>query len=305
MAVMTRAQFAKSLQDGLNAHFGLEYDEWPEEYSQVFDVEDSQKAFEEDVLMVGLGYASEKAEGGEYASDSGQEGWTKRYTHREVALSFDITEVAIEDNRYMKLGSKYSRALARSMRQTKEVYCANVLNNASDDNFAGGDGVGLLSVAHPLAGGGLAANELATPADLSESSLEQVLIMIRKAKDDRGLPKMIKPKKLIVAPDNEYNAIRIIGSANRPGTADNDINAIRSKGIFGNDPTVMTNLTDADGWFVKTDCPDGMKVMDRIKTVMPKATVDSSTGNIKYRARARYSEGHTDWRALYGSMGAG
>jgi hypothetical protein len=305
MAVMTRAQFAKSLQDGLNGHFGLEFDEWPEEWSLIFEVEDSQKAFEEDVLLVGLGYASEKAEGGEYASDSGQEGWTKRYTHRTVALSFDITEEAIEDNRYMKLGAKYSRALARSMRQTQEVYCANVLNNASDDNYAGGDGVGLLSTAHPLAGGGVASNELATPADLSESSLEQVVIMIRKTKDDRGLPKMIKPTDLIVAPDNEYNARRIIGNVNRPGTADRDINAMVQKGVFGKDPVVLTNLTDANAWFVKTDCPDGLKVQRRIKTVIPKATVDPHTGNITYRARSRFSEGHTDWRALAGSMGAG
>lgn len=301
---MTRAQFAKSLQDGLNTHFGLEYNEYPEEYSQVFDVETSEKAFEEDQLLVGFGYASEKPEGGQYASDEGMEGWTKRYTHRTVALSFDVTEEAIEDNRYMNVGSKYSRAMARSMRQTQEVYSANVFNYAADANRKGGDGVPLLSTSHPLMGGGIASNMLATPADLSESSLEQVLIMIRKTKDDRGLPSMIKAIKLVISPDDEYNAIRITESTQRSGTDFNDVNAMKKKGVFANDPCVMTNLTDPDGWFVKTDCPEGLKVMNRTKMVIPKVTIDPKTGNFCYRARKRFSEGHTDWRTLFGSMGA-
>lgn len=302
MAVMTRAQFAKSLQDGLNAHFGMEYEEYPEEYSRVLDVETSEKAYEEDVLMVGLGYAAEKAEGGEYQEDQGMEGWTKRYTHRTVALSFQITEEAIEDNRYMSLGAKYSKALARSMRQTKEVYGANVLNNATDSAVLGGDGQPLLSTTHPLMGGGTASNMLAAAADLSESSLEQLLIQVRKAKDDRGLPKMLRPMQLIVSPDGEYNARRILGSDKQPGNANNDINVIKAKGIFGNDPVVMTNLTDPDAWFVKTNCPDGLKMMNRTKVIMPKVTIDSKTGNFLYRARERYAEGHTDWRGVYGSM---
>lgn len=304
MAVMTRAQFAKSLQDGLNGHFGLEYKEYPEEFSRVFEVESSEKAYEEDVLLIGMGYASEKAEGGEYAEDQGSEGYTKRYTHRTVALSFQMTEEAIEDNRYMSLGTKYSRALARSMRQTKEVYAANVLNNATDGSYTGGDGVSLLSTAHPVSGGGTQSNTLAIAADLSESSLEQILIQIRKAKDDRGLPAMFRAVQLIVSPDGEYNARRIIGSDKQPGTANNDINAMRQKGIFGNEPQVMTNLTDPDAWFVKTDCPDGLKVMNRTKVVMPKVTIDPKTGNFLYRARERYSEGWTNWRGLYGSMGS-
>lgn len=304
MPTMNRAQFAKSLQDGLNAHFGLEYAEYPEEYSRVFDVETSEKAFEEDVLMVGLGYAAEKAEGGEYAEDGGQEGWTKRYTHRTVALSFQITEEAIEDNRYMNLGTKYSRALARSMRQTQEVYAANVLNNATDTGYLGGDGKSLLATDHPLVGGGTASNMLSVAADLSESSLEQILIQIRKVKDDRGLPKMLRAMQLVVAPDGEYTARRILGSDKQTGNANNDINAIRQKGIFGNEPMVMTNLTDADAWFVKTDCPDGLKVFNRLKLVMPKVTIDPKTGNFLYRGRQRYIEGWTDWRGLFGSMGA-
>lgn len=304
MPVMTRAQFAKSLQDGLNTHFGLEYDQYPEEYSMFLDVENSQKAYEEDVQLVGLGYAAEKAEGGEYAQDSGSEGWTKRYTHRTVALSFQITEEAIEDNRYMNLGQKYARALARSMRQTKEVYGANVLNNAVDAGYLGGDGVVLLSTAHPLTGGGTASNTLATPADLSESAIEQILIQIRKTTDDRGLPAMLKATKLIVPPEEEYNARRILGSAQQSGNANNDINAMKAKGIFGNEATVLTNLTDADAWFVKTNCPDGLKCIQRTKMVMPKVTIDPNTGNFLYRARERYSEGHSDWRGVYGSVGA-
>jgi len=304
MAQMTRAQFAKSLQDGINAHFGLEYDTWPEEFSRVFDVDTSDKAYEEDVQLVGLGYAAEKAEGGEYAEDAGTEGWTQRYTHRTVALSFQVTQEAIEDNRYMDLGSKYSRALARSMRQTREVYAANVLNSATDTGFLGGDGKPLLATDHPLMGGGTAANMLATAADLSESSLEELLIMIRKAKDDRGLPVMIKAQQLVVAPEGEYNARRILFSDKQSGTDLNDINAIRQAGIFGNDPTVMTNLTDADAWFVKTTCPDGLKTFSRMKMVKPRVIDDIKTGNFIYRARERYSEGWTDWRGIYGSMGA-
>lgn len=305
MGVMTRAQFAKSMQDGLNTHFGLEYDDWPEEYSQIFEQTTSSKAYEEDQLLVGFGYAAEKAEGGEFATDEGMEGWTKRYTAREVALSFDITETAIEDNRYMSMGAKYASALARSMRQTKEVYHANVLNNAtSTGEYAGGDGVALLSTAHPLMGGGTASNTLTAAADLSESSLEQILVQIRKAKDDRGVPCMNKPMRLVTAPEGEYNAIRITGSDQRSGSAENDINAIKKKGVFRTDPMVMTNLTDATAWFVITDCKNGLKTVNRTKLITPKATVDPRTGNINYRARERYDEGCTDWRGIYGSMGA-
>ncbi len=306
MGVMTRAQFAKSLQDGLNGHFGMEYDEWPEEYSQIFEQETSQKAFEEDVLMVGLGYASVKPEGGEFASDDGMEGWVKRYTARTVALSFDVTEEAIEDNRYMSLGAKYSKALARSMRQTKEVYHANVLNFAtSTGTYALGDGKALLATDHPLMGGGTGSNTLTNAADLSESSLEQILIKIRTFKDDRGLPCMHKPERLVVAPAGEYNAIRITGSELRSGVVENDTNAIKKKGVFRNDPFVMTNLTDTDAWFVTTSCPDGLKTINRTSLVTPKATVDPKTGNICYRARERYDEGVTDWRGIAGSLGAG
>lgn len=305
MGTMTRQQFAKSLQDGLNTHFGLEYDQWPEEFSQIFQQDTSEKAFEEDVLLAGFGYASEKPEGGEYATDEGMEGWTKRYTARTVALSFEITEEAIEDNRYMSLGAKYSVALARSMRQTKELYHANVLNNATSGSYAGGDGVALLSTAHPLMGGGTGSNTLANGADLSESTLEQILVIIRKFKDDRGLPSMFKPDRLIVAPEGEYDAIRITKSDQRPDSVNNDVNAMKTKGVFRQMPFVMTNLSDSDAWFVTTDCRDGLKTVNRTKMVIPKATVDPRTGNILYRARERYDEGFTNWRGIAGSGGNG
>jgi hypothetical protein len=303
MPQMTRANFARSLQEGLNTHFGLEYNQYPEEYTDVFEVETSEKAWEEDTLLVGLGYAAEKAEGGEYAEDAGQEGWTKRYTHRTVALSFQVTEEAIEDNLYFSVGSKYARALARSMRQTKEVYAANVFNNGFDTNYKGGDGKPLFATDHPLVGGGTFSNTLATQADFSESSLEQILIQIRKTKDDRGLPVMIKAKQVVVAPEGEWNARRILGTDKQPGTANNDINAVKAKGVFANEPKVMTNLTDADAWFVTTDCPDGLKVMNRLKMTMPKVTIDPKTGNFLYRARERFSEGWTNPRGAFGSSG--
>lgn len=302
MGTMTRAQFAKSLQDGLNGHFGLEYNDYAEEYSKVFDIGTSTRAYEEDQQLIGLGYASEKPEGGEYAEDAGGEGWTKRYTHRTVALSFNMVEEAVEDNRYMSVGAKYARALARSMRQTKEVYACNVLNFANDDSRRGGDNVPLMSKTHPLAGGGVASNMLKAQADLSESSLEQVLVQVRTAKDDRGIPCMIKPVQLVIAPGNEFNAIRITDSNLRSGTDLNDINVIKKRGIFQNEPVVLSNLVNAKAWFVKTDCPEGLKVINRTALIKPKVTIDPKTGNFFYRARERYSEGHTDWRTLYGSL---
>lgn len=301
---MTRAQFAKQLQDGLNAVFGMEYDEYPLECSQIFEVVKSDKSYEEDVLITGLGYAAEKAEGGEYALDQGQEAWTKRYTHRTIALSCAFTQEAIEDNRYTQLGPKYARALAKSLRQTKEVYCANVFNFAETSGYTGGDGVTLLSASHPLTGGGTFSNKLSTAADLSESALEQIMTQIRECKDDRGLPAMIKGIRLIVAPANEWNAMRILGSDSRPGTAENDINAIKRKGVFSNDPFVMTNQTDSNAWFVQTDCSDGLKLFSRTADVKPKTSVDPATDNVIYRVRERFSEGWSNPRAAFGSMGS-
>ena len=208
------------------------------------------------------------------------------------------------DNRYIDLGKKYARALARSLRQTAEVYAANVLNNGFTGGvYVGGDGVALFSASHPTRSAGLQSNILSGGADLEESSVEQLLIQIRNAKDDRGIPVMIKPTKLITPTALEFDALRLLQSVNRTGTADNDISAIKAKGFFGNMPVVVTNLTDTDAWFIKTDAMDGLKRFQRTARTVPKATVDDSTGNIVYRARERYIEGWTDWRGCFGSAG--
>lgn len=302
---MNRAQFKKQLQEGLNTVFGLEYRQHPEEWRDCFDVSNSNKAYEEDVLMSGLGAAVVKAEGAGVTYDSGAEQWTARYTHETVALAFAITEEAVEDGLYGNLGAKYSKALARSMQHTKEVKGANVLNNGFDSNYPGGDGKELFATDHPVATGGTQSNELATPADLSETSMEALLIQIRKAKDDRGLPMALQPIRLIVPPDEEYNAARLMLNPNRPETADRDINAGRARrsAFYSAGPAVITRLTDADAWFVKTDCPDGLKHMVR-KKISRKVEGDFETGNMRYRARERYVFGWSDWRGAYGSPGA-
>jgi hypothetical protein len=299
---MNRSSWPKDLEDGLNAHFGMAYHEVPEEHRQVFDINNSKKAFEEDVLEYGFGAAVVKAEGGDYTYDEGGQGWTARYTHNTIALGFAMTQEALEDNLYAEKGAKYSKALARALKHTKEIRCANVLNNAVDSGYLGGDGKSLLSTLHPLAGGGVASNMLATPADLSETSLEDVLIMVRKAKDDRGVPIAMRALRLVLPPELEFTGDRITMSTNRSGTADNDINAIRAKGVFNSDAAVITRLTDPDAWGVKTDAPEGLKLIQRVK-VQRGTTEDYKTGNMIYTARERYSEGWTDWRGYYGSQG--
>jgi len=303
MAVMNRSTFPADLQEGLNAHFGMAYKELPEEWRSVFEVTTSKKAFEEDVLTVGLGIAPVKGEGESVSYDAGGQGWTARYTHETIALAFAITEEAIEDNLYESLGPKYARSLARALKQTKEIKAAAVFNNGFDSNFVGGDGVAMLSASHPLWGGGTASNLLGTPADLSESALEDLLIQIRKAKDDRGIPIALNVKNLVVPPELQYTAVRLLRTPSRTGTADNDINAVKSLGIFASDPVVLTRLTDADAWFVTTDCPDGLKVMQRT-SVQRGMETDFNSGNARYKVRERYSIGFTDWRAVYGSAGA-
>jgi hypothetical protein len=300
---MTRAQFAKELQEGLNTVWGLEYKSHPEEYRKVFKVETSKKAFEEDQLVYGFGGAVVKAEGASYTYDEGGEAWTSRYNHETVALAFSLTQEAQEDNLYMQMGSKYTRALARSMQHTKEIKAAAVLNNGFSGSFTGGDGVALFSASHPLAGGGTFSNILSTPADFSEAAIEDILIQIRKAKDDRGIPIALKPTDVVIPPELEYVACRILNSTQRPGTPDNDVNAINQKGIFGRDPVVVTRLTDPDFWAIKTDDPDGLKMFQRV-SVNTKMDIDDDTGNIRYRARERYSFGWTNPRSIFGSQGA-
>ena len=303
MAVMNRSQFAKELEEGLNAVFGLDYMSHPEEWRKCFDIENSKKATEEDVLVSGFGAAPVKPEGAQFTFDEGQEVWTARYTHEEIALAFAITETAIEDNLYMSMGSKYAKALSRSMQHTKEVKGAAIFNNGFNASFTGGDGVSLFSTAHPTAAAGNLSNKLATPADFSETALEDILIQIRKMKDDRGLFINLKPEMVAVPPELEYIACRILGSTYRPGTADNDVNAVYYKGIFARMPEVITRLTDPDAWFVKTDCPDGMKYFDRV-SLKKKMDIEFDTGNYRYKARERYSFGWSDWRSCFASEGS-
>lgn len=303
MAVMNRAQFAKELQEGLNTVFGLDYKQYPEEWKQVFEIGNSKKAFEEDVLVSGFGAAQVKEEGASAAMDDAREAWTSRYVHSTIALQFAITEEAIEDNLYMSMGAKYAKALARSMAHTKEIRGASILNNAFSGSYLGGDGKALLATDHPLAGGGSFSNKLGTDADFSETALEDLLIMIRKAKDDRGIPIALVPKLVIIPPELEYVATRILSSVNRPGTADNDINAIVKKGIFSSPAHVITRLTDADAWFVKTDAPDGLKHFVRV-AMKKRVKDDHDTGNFQYLVRERYSFGWTDPRGIFGTSGA-
>lgn len=303
MSTMNRNTFAKDLQEGLNAHFGMAYNEHMTEWDKVFDTENSRKAYEEDVLETGFGVAQIKAEGQNVAYDEGMQGWSARYVHETIALAFAITEEAVEDNLYQRLGPKYSRALARAMQHTKEIKGAAILNNGFTGGFNGGDGVPLLSGSHPLLGGGTGSNILATPADLSEQAIEDLLIMIRKATDDRGIPIALRAMNLIVPPELEYDSIRLTRSTMRVGTANNDISAIVSKGVFNSDPITMTRLTDADAWFIKTDAPDGLKHMSRVR-MKRGVQGDFDTGNMRYKARERYSFGWTDWRSIFGTPGA-
>lgn len=300
---INRASFPKDLEEGLNAHFGQEYREHPAEYTGCFDTSNSSKAFEEDVLMSGFGPAPIKGEGEAFGEDEARQGWTARYSHLTVGMKFAITQEAVEDNLYHQLGARYARALARSMRETKEVIAANILNRAFNGGYLGGDGKALLATDHPLLYGGTFANKLATPADISESSLEDAAIMIRTMVDDRGLPIAAKAKRLIIPPQLMFEAARLVRSTHRTGTGDNDINAIRALGILGDDPHVVTRLTDENAWFIKTDISDGLKHFQRVG--LQRGTEECfNTGNLLYKSRERFSYGWSDPRGLVGSEGA-
>jgi len=299
---LNRAQFTKQLNLGLNTVFGMEYDRYPEQWRAIYSTEQSMKAFEEDVQMIGFGEAPTKAEGAMITYENGREGYVARYVHETVALAFSITEEAEEDGLYGSLGAKYARALARSMQHTKEIKGANVLNNATTTS-TGGDGVSLLSASHPTGGGSTQSNTLATAADLSETSLETLLIQIAEAKDDREIPIALIGQKLICPPELLFVAERVLNSNLRPGTADNDINAVKALGMIPGGVVVNQRLTDADQWFIGTDCPDGMKHF--VRAPIKKAVEgDFGTGNLRYKTRERYSFGFTDWRGIYGTEGA-
>jgi hypothetical protein len=297
---MNRASFAKMLEPGLNTLFGLEYDSYPAEYEAVFESNTSQKAFEEDVLLAGFGSAPTKSEGSAISYDDAGQQWTARYQHETVALAFSITEEAEEDGQYGSIASRYTKALARSMASTKEIKAANVLNNSTTST--GGDGVTLLSTAHPTQNGNQS-NTLATAADLSETSLEAILIQIADMKDERGLRIAAQGTKLVIPTAYTFVAERLLESQLRVGTADNDINAIKSGGYLPGGYHVMRRLTDADAFYVITDVPDGLKMFQR--SPMRKGMEgDFETGNVRYKVRERYSFGVTDWRGIFGSEGA-
>jgi len=304
---ISRAQLAKELEPGLNSLFGLSYDSYgPNEYESIFAIEDSQRAFEEEVLITGFNTAPVKTEGQGVVFDNASEGFTARYTHDTIALAFALTEESLEDNLYDSLGKRYVKALARSMANTKEVKGADVLNNAFSSSFAGGDGVSLINTSHPLAGGGTAANRATTMADLNETSLEDSLIDISTFTDDKGLTISVQATKLVVPPQLVFVADRILESTLRTGTGDNDINAIRNTGVLPQGYTVNHYLSDPDAYFLLTtvtDSGEGLKMFQRspMETSMEP---DFTTGNLRYRARERYSFGFSDWRGIYGSQGA-
>ena len=298
---ISRSQLVKELEPGLNALFGLEYKNYANEHAEIFDTENSDRAFEEEVMLSGFANASVKPEGSSVNYDAAQETFTARYTHETLALAFAITEEAIEDNLYDRLASRYTKALARSMANTKQVKAANVLNNAFS-TANGGDGKELCATDHPIVAGTVK-NELSTAADLNETSLEQSLIDIAAMTDERGLKIAAKGVKMIIPSALQFTAERLMKSSQRVATADNDINAIVSMGMIPQGYAVNHYLTDTNAFFIKTDVPNGLKHFVRapLKTAMEG---DFETGNVRYKARERYSFGFSDFRGIFGSPGA-
>ena len=300
---ISRAQLLKELLPGLNALFGLEYSRYGEEHKEIFETETSERSFEEETKLSGFSAAPVKNEGSAIAYDNAQEVFTARYNHETIALGFSLTEEAIEDNLYDSLSSRYTKALARAMAYTKQTKAAAVLNNGFDTDYAGGDGQPLFSASHPLVSGGTNSNIPATPADLNETSLEAAVIQIAGWTDERGLLIAAKPRKLVVPPSLMFVATRLLETELRVSTADNDINALKSNGSIPEGYTVNHFLTDTDAWFLTTDVPNGLKHFVRT----PMATSmdgDFDTGNVRYKARERYSFGWSDPLGMYGSEGA-
>ena len=300
---ISRAQLAKELEPGLNALFGLEYARYEDESAEIYDTESSERAIEEEVMLSGFGSAPVKQEGSAVTFDDAQEAYTARYTHETIALAFSITEEAIEDNLYDRLASRYTKALARSMANTKQVKAAAVLNNAFDSTFAGGDGKELCATDHPLVNNGTLRNEPSTDADLNETSLENALIDIAAFVDERGLKVSVRGQKLIIPPNLQFVADRLLESTLRPGTADNDVNAMRNMGMLPQGYVVNHYLTDTDAFFIKTDAPRGFVHFERMP-MSTKMEGDFDTGNVRFKARERYSFGFSDPRCVYGSKGA-
>jgi len=300
---ISRSQLLKELLPGLNALFGVEYARYGEEHKEIYETETSERSFEEETKLAGFSAAPVKNEGSAIAYDNAQEAFTARYNHETIALGFSITEEAIEDNLYDSLSARYTKALARAMAYTKQVKAASVLNNGFNPAYPGGDGVALFSTAHPLISGGVNSNTPATPADLNETALENAVIQIAAWTDERGLLIAAKPVKLVIPPALMFVAKRLLDTELRVGTTDNDINAIKQMGAIPGGYTVNHFLTDANGWFLTTDVPNGLKHFERI-ALQNSMDGDFDTGNVRYKARERYSFGWSDPLGMYGSPGA-
>jgi hypothetical protein len=301
---ISRAQLAKELEPGLNALFGMEYSRYENQHSEIFTTESSDRAFEEEVMLSGFGAAPTKSEGSSINFDDANEAYTARYNHETIALAFSITEEAVEDNLYDRLSSRYTRALARSMAHTKQVKAASILNNGfSAGAFAGGDGKALLATDHPLTNGGTFANEPSTGADLNETSLEDALIKIAGFVDERGLKIALRGMKLLIPRQLQFVAERLMASNLRTATSDNDTNALRSMGMLPDGYAVNDFLTDTDAFFLMTDAPRGFLHFERTP-LSTQMEADFDTGNMRFKARERYSFGFSDPRCVFGSPGA-
>jgi len=300
---ISRAQLLKELLPGLNALFGLEYANYDAEHSEIYDTESSDRSFEEEVKLSGFDAAPVKDEGSAISYDAAQESFTARYNHETIAMGFAITEEAMEDNLYDSLSARYTKALARAMAHTKQVKAVVPLNNGFTTAYSSGDGVALFSASHPLVSGGTNSNTQSTAADLNETSLEAAVIQIGKWTDERGLLIAARPQTLVIPPDLQFVAQRVMKSELRPGTADNDINAVRSMGVVPGGTVVNHYLTDTDAWFLLTDIPNGLKHFNRV-ALETSMDGDFDTGNVRYKARERYSFGVSDPLGIWGSPGA-
>jgi len=301
---ISRQQLVKELEPGLNALFGLEYKRYDQEHKEIYVTESSDRAFEEEVMLSGFANAYVKPEGSAVAYDNAQETFTARYTNETVALAFALTEEAMEDNLYDRLASRYTKALARSMSNAKQIKAVVPLNQGlpTTDNFDSGDAVSLFTTNHPCIGPTFQ-NTLSTQADINETSLEQAMIDIAAMTDERGLKIAARGMKLIIPPANQFNAERLLKSQGRVGTADNDINALKNMGMIPEGYRINHYLTDTDSWYIITDVPNGMKHFDRLP-IQTKMEGDFSTGNVRYKARERYSFGVSDPRGIFGVEGA-
>ena len=299
---ISRAQLLKELLPGLNALFGMEYSRYGEEHKELYETEKSERSFEEETKLAGFSAAPVKNEGSAIAYDNAQEAFTARYNHETIALGFSITEEAIEDNLYDSLSARYTKALARAMAYTKQVKAASIINNGFSAAYPGGDGVALFSTAHPLVSGGTNSNRPSTNADLNETSLESAVIQIAAWTDERGLLIAAMPRKLIIPPALQFVATRLLETNLRVGTTDNDINALKNNGSIPEGYAINHFLTDATGWYLTTDVPNGLKHFERMP-LENKMDGDFDTGNVRYKARERYSFGWSDPLGVFGSPG--